>query len=131
MTGWEIPRHWRLKKQRYSLVGDVGKDGDNPRFPPHFSPNYEGIPLPPITEERQVEEDLEATAFVVQAHVYICGTTPEGLSAEIHNSLNEKEWTNGYLDPSAPWRRLERLKKIKEESEDILVVGLVGAALIE
>lgn len=127
----EIPRHWRLKKQRYGLVGEVDKDGKNPRFPPHFLPKYGGIPLPPITEEKQAEEDSEATAFAAQAHAYICGATPEGLSLEIHNSLNEKEWVSGYLDPNAPWRRLERLKKMKAERGDALVVGLVGEVLVE
>lgn len=30
----EIPRHWRLKKQRYSLVGEVCAHCDKPMFPP-------------------------------------------------------------------------------------------------
>lgn len=30
----EIPRHWRLKKQRYSLVGEVCPHCDNKIFPP-------------------------------------------------------------------------------------------------
>ena len=30
----EIPRHWRLKKQRYSLVGDVCPHCDAKIFPP-------------------------------------------------------------------------------------------------
>jgi hypothetical protein len=29
----EIPRHWRLKDQRYGLVGDVCEEG-HPAFPP-------------------------------------------------------------------------------------------------
>jgi hypothetical protein len=29
----EIPRHWRLKDQRYKLIGDVNSYGE-PRFPP-------------------------------------------------------------------------------------------------
>lgn len=29
----EIPRHWRLKKQRYRLIGDVCESG-HPAFPP-------------------------------------------------------------------------------------------------
>ncbi len=29
----EIPRHWRLKKQRYGLVGDICAKG-HPAFPP-------------------------------------------------------------------------------------------------
>ncbi len=34
MSGWEIPRHWRLKKQRYSLVGKVCPHCDHKIFPP-------------------------------------------------------------------------------------------------
>ena len=30
----EIPRHWRLKKQRYSLVGEVCPHCENKIFPP-------------------------------------------------------------------------------------------------
>lgn len=30
----EIPRHWRLKKQRYSLVGDICPHCDEKHFPP-------------------------------------------------------------------------------------------------
>lgn len=30
----EIPRHWRLKKQRYSLVGEVCPHCDKKMFPP-------------------------------------------------------------------------------------------------
>ena len=124
-------RWWRNRQQRYGLVGEVDKDGKNPRFPPHFSPKYEGILLPPITEEEQAEEDAEAMAFVAQVHAYISGPTPDGLSPEIHGSLNEKEWTNGYLDPKAPWRRLERLKKMRTEREGILVVGLMTTVMVE
>ena len=29
----EIPRHWRLRQQRYGLIGEIGEDGI-PRFPP-------------------------------------------------------------------------------------------------
>ena len=131
MAGWEIPRHWRLKKQRYGLVGEADRDGANPRFPPHYSPKDEGIQLPSITEEDQTEENAEAVAFVAQVHAYISGPTPEGLSQEIHDSLNENEWKNGYLDPKAPWRRLERLKKTKAEREGILVEGLMTTVMVE
>ncbi|MCK6585817.1 MAG: zinc ribbon domain-containing protein, partial [Anaerolineales bacterium] len=30
----EIPRHWRLKKQRYGLVGEVCPHCDHKIFPP-------------------------------------------------------------------------------------------------
>lgn len=110
----EIPRHWRLSKQRYQLIGEVDKDGQNPRFPPKFPPKYEGIQLPPITEEEQAIEDAEAAAFVVKALAYISDPAPEGLSPEIHAWLDAGAWKSGYLDPKAPWRRLERLKKMKK-----------------
>jgi uncharacterized OB-fold protein len=29
----EMPRHWRLKTQRYKLIGDICKN-DHPAFPP-------------------------------------------------------------------------------------------------
>ena len=30
----EVPRHWRLKKQRYSLVGEICNNCRTPVFPP-------------------------------------------------------------------------------------------------
>jgi len=30
----EIPRHWRLKKQRYALIGEVCSHCENKIFPP-------------------------------------------------------------------------------------------------
>ncbi len=30
----EVPRHWRLKKQRYALVGEVCPNCKTPLFPP-------------------------------------------------------------------------------------------------
>lgn len=33
-VGVEIPRHWRLKKQRYGLVGEVCPHCDYKIFPP-------------------------------------------------------------------------------------------------
>lgn len=35
----ETPRHWRLKKQRYNLVGTVDPETGKPEFPPknHFT----------------------------------------------------------------------------------------------
>lgn len=30
----EVPRHWRLKKQRYALVGEVCPQCKTPMFPP-------------------------------------------------------------------------------------------------
>jgi len=34
MNGPEIPRHWRLKKQRYALVGDMCPNCNQKMFPP-------------------------------------------------------------------------------------------------
>lgn len=30
----EVPRHWRLKKQRYALVGEICPNCKAPNFPP-------------------------------------------------------------------------------------------------
>ncbi len=30
----EVPRHWRLKKQRYALVGEICPSCKTPLFPP-------------------------------------------------------------------------------------------------
>jgi uncharacterized OB-fold protein len=30
----EVPRHWRLKKQRYALTGEICPDCNTPLFPP-------------------------------------------------------------------------------------------------
>jgi len=30
----EVPRHWRLKKQRYAMVGEICPDCKTPNFPP-------------------------------------------------------------------------------------------------
>jgi len=39
----EIPRHWRLKKQRYGLVGEVCPHCDHKIFPPRgVCPNCGG-----------------------------------------------------------------------------------------
>lgn len=34
MGGYEIPRHWRLRKQRYGLVGEICPHCDHKIFPP-------------------------------------------------------------------------------------------------
>lgn len=34
----EIPRHWRLKKQRYNLIGSINPDTGEPEFPPRNHP---------------------------------------------------------------------------------------------
>lgn len=34
----EIPRHWRLKKQRYGLIGSINPDTGEPEFPPKNHP---------------------------------------------------------------------------------------------
>ncbi len=30
----EVPRHWRLQKQRYSLIGEICPHCETPMFPP-------------------------------------------------------------------------------------------------
>jgi hypothetical protein len=39
----EIPRHWRLKKQRYGLIGDYEPSSNSIAFPP--GPNTLRYPL--------------------------------------------------------------------------------------
>lgn len=46
----EIPRHWRLKQQRYSLVGEICPHCDNKIFPPRdICPNCHGETKIPYT----------------------------------------------------------------------------------
>jgi hypothetical protein len=46
----EIPRHWRLKKQRYGLVGDIDPKTGSVAFPPGSKHRYD-----PETRSRYVE----------------------------------------------------------------------------
>ncbi len=39
----EIPRHWRLKKQRYNLVGTIDPKTGGPEFPPKNHPKKEVV----------------------------------------------------------------------------------------
>jgi len=49
----EIPRHWRLKKQRYGLVGTVCKKCEKPTFPPR-----EICPTCGGTSDQRVDLDM-------------------------------------------------------------------------
>jgi uncharacterized OB-fold protein len=62
MTGWEIPRHWRLKKQRYGLVGEVCPHCDFKIFPPR-----ERAPCPNCGAEGQVTLDMLVEAQTKEA----------------------------------------------------------------
>ena len=39
----EIPRHWRLKQQRYRLIGSIDPETGEPEFPPRHHPKKETI----------------------------------------------------------------------------------------
>lgn len=46
----EIPRHWRLKKQRYQLIGEICSQCDEKIFPPRdVCPNCHGEAKIPFT----------------------------------------------------------------------------------
>lgn len=54
----EIPRHWRLKKQRYGLVGDIDTQTGTIGFPPGTKHRFDFE-----TKERFIEpEKLEQIA---------------------------------------------------------------------
>lgn len=58
----EIPRHWRLKKQRYGLVGKICRQCDHKIFPPRdICPHCGGD----VTEEKatQARIDTYTTVF--------------------------------------------------------------------
>ena len=49
----EIPRHWRLKKQRYGLVGEVCSNCDKKIFPPRdVCPDCKGETIINIQESK-------------------------------------------------------------------------------
>jgi len=49
----EIPRHWRLKKQRYGLVGEVCSHCDKKNFPPRdVCPNCNGETIINLQESK-------------------------------------------------------------------------------
>jgi len=58
----EIPRHWRLKKQRYSLVGEVCPHCDHKIFPPRdVCPNCGD------EAEQKFSENIQADVFQPRA----------------------------------------------------------------
>ncbi len=75
MSGHEIPRHWRLRQQRYSLVGEVCPHCDHKIFPPRdVCPNCgdeakEKFTLPasrPIPPEQNLDVEVR-TSVVAEA----------------------------------------------------------------
>lgn len=63
----EIPRHWRLKKQRYGLVGEVCPHCDYKMFPPRdLCPNCgaEGQVTLDMLIEAQTEAELRKVAAI-------------------------------------------------------------------
>lgn len=68
----EIPRHWRLKKQRYGLVGEVCPHCDYKIFPPRYGapcPNCEGTATGLIDMMTNLNSNEEAArvAGIVEA----------------------------------------------------------------
>ncbi|MBP9670437.1 hypothetical protein KBD75_03490 [Candidatus Woesebacteria bacterium] len=62
----EIPRHWRLKKQRYGLVGEVCPHCDHKMFPPRdLCPNCgaEGQVTLDMLIKSQTEEAAKKVAM--------------------------------------------------------------------
>lgn len=67
MTGWEIPRHWRLKKQRYGLVGETCPHCEHKIFPPRdICPNCGDEPRASIAGmvSAKTEEELKNAAAI-------------------------------------------------------------------
>ncbi len=59
----EVPRHWRLKKQRYALVGEVCPNCKAPLFPPRaVCPQCGGSPVARYSIHEQ-------TAIVLEEHL--------------------------------------------------------------
>ena len=70
----EIPRHWRLKKQRYGLVGDVCEEG-HPAFPPddvckHCDPDRARVDATSksVTKSRKEIANIKAKITVYEAN---------------------------------------------------------------
>lgn len=65
----EIPRHWRLKKQRYGLVGEVCPNCDQKIFPPRdVCPNCgaEGmVTLDMLVEAQNIEQAQKAAQLAM------------------------------------------------------------------
>lgn len=64
----EIPRHWRLKKQRYGLVGEVCPHCDHKIFPPRdVCPNCGGVTneVFKIVANAQSTEDVSSVLALV------------------------------------------------------------------
>jgi uncharacterized OB-fold protein len=59
----EVPRHWRLKKQRYAMVGEICPRCKTPNFPPRaVCPHCSG-------ESRQVLEAREQPVLLLEERV--------------------------------------------------------------
>lgn len=62
----EIPRHWRLQKQRYELIGDIWQNGEV-SFPPKLvRPSLQEQSNKTASNDTQVEQK---SAVVYQASV--------------------------------------------------------------
>ena len=66
----EIPRHWRLKKERYGLVGEVCPHCDYKIFPPRHEapcPNCEGTATGLIDMATNIKSIAEAAGVATIA----------------------------------------------------------------
>jgi len=62
----EIPRHWRLRKQRYSLIGERDSQTDGVSFPPGLnSPQYNPETGESLNGKHHGEKPLEVDKTVV------------------------------------------------------------------
>ena len=65
----EIPRHWRLKKQRYGLIGEVCLHCDEKIFPPRgVCPACGGKGKP---EEKSANEEADVPADALAMRVLL------------------------------------------------------------
>lgn len=55
----EIPRHWRLKKQRYCLIGEIDKEG-RVAFPPGSNILFDPKTGKPVTRVENISRLPEA-----------------------------------------------------------------------
>ncbi len=64
----EVPRHWRLKKQRYALVGEICPNCKTPLFPPRaVCPHCGGNAEAEVTFHEQTTIALEKRVQAVEA----------------------------------------------------------------
>lgn len=64
----EVPRHWRLKKQRYAMVGEICPNCKQPNFPPRaVCPHCGGDSRHALAYSQQPSISVEKAAQVVES----------------------------------------------------------------